>query len=119
MTELKIKPSVCSEERIECGIVLKLWIDEYIVFFKGHFSNFQILPGVTQIDWAYHYGTTLLEAPLVFKGMEVIKFFKPITPGMEVELTLKWRAEKQKLEFFFQSLKGKHSSGRILLAEDA
>ncbi|MDA7618197.1 3-hydroxyacyl-ACP dehydratase [Verrucomicrobia bacterium] len=119
MTELKTKPSVFSEERIEDGIVLKLWIDEYIVFFRGHFSNFQILPGVTQIDWAHYYGTTLLEVPIVFKGMEVIKFFKPITPNMEIELTLKWRADKQKLDFFFQSLKGKHSSGRILLAEKA
>ena len=117
MTGIKFKPSVFSEQRFDDGILLKLWIDEHIVFFRGHFSNFQILPGVTQIDWAYQYGTTLLETPLGFKGMEVIKFFKPITPNAEVELTLKWRADNRKLDFIFQSLKGKHSSGRILLAE--
>jgi 3-hydroxymyristoyl/3-hydroxydecanoyl-(acyl carrier protein) dehydratase len=118
MTELKLKPTILSEDPIEGGIVLTLRVDEDITYFQGHFSTYPLLPGVTQIDWAYHYGTTRLNTPAVFKGMEVIKFFKPITPDSTVELTLKWNAEKQKLAFIFQSSEGKHSSGRIQLAEE-
>lgn len=117
MPDSKHKPEILSQEATENGVVLTLRVDEDIAYFQGHFSIYKLLPGITQIDWAYHYGTMLLPAPPVFNGLEVIKFYNPITPGSTVELTLKWKAERQKLEFVFQSEDGKHSSGRILLSE--
>ena len=116
MTEAKFKPAILSKEPIENGVVLTLRIDEDITYFEGHFSTFQLLPGVTQIHWAVDYGQEFLATPPIFKGMEVIKFFKPITPGSTVELTLKWNSDKQKLLFAYNSAEGKHSSGRIRLA---
>lgn len=115
--EPKLKPTIISEERSENGIILKMRVDEDIEYFKGHFNSFQLLPGVAQVDWAVHYGTTMLNTPTVFQGMEVIKFFKPLQPGSEVELELTWKADKQKLQFLFLSSEGKYSSGRILLSE--
>ena len=115
MTEPKLKPAILSEKPIENGVVLTLRIDEDIAYFEGHFSTFKLLPGVTQIHWAVDYGQEFLATPPIFKGMEVIKFFKPITPGSTVELTLTWKPEKQKLLFAYNSAEGKHSSGRIRL----
>ncbi len=113
---LKLKPTLLAQEADESQIRLTLRIDADITYFEGHFTQFQLLPGVTQIDWAVEYGREFLDTPPIFKGMEVIKFFKPITPGNLVELTLQWDAEKQKLKFAYCSEAGKHSSGRILLA---
>jgi 3-hydroxymyristoyl/3-hydroxydecanoyl-(acyl carrier protein) dehydratase len=119
MTEPKLKPTVLAEEATDDGLVLTLQVDEDIIYFQGHFATYPLLPGVTQIDWAYHYGTTRLKIPTIFQGMEVIKFFKPISPGSTLELRLNWNENTQKLNFTFQSSEGKHSSGRILLAEEA
>lgn len=117
MNDLKLKPEILAQEPFDGGIVLTLRISDDITYFKGHFSSYPLLPGVTQIDWAYHYGTTRLNVPPIFQGMEVIKFYKPIPPNSIVDLKLKWNAGKERLEFIFQSAEGKYSSGRILLAE--
>ena len=114
---MKRKPSILDQQPLENGVLLTLKVDGDIVDFEGHFPGYPLLPGVTQIDWAYHYGRTVLNTPEIFQGMEVIKFFKPIAPNSTVELRLCWRNEKKKLEFTFQSPEGKHSSGRILLVE--
>lgn len=115
MNTIKLKPTVISQELGDNSVVLTLKIDGNITYFKGHFSTFKILPGITQIDWATYYGQEILGVPSEFKGMEVIKFFKPILPDDIVELSLTWHIEKQKLQFTYSSEKGKHASGRIRL----
>jgi hypothetical protein len=46
--------------------------------------------------------------------MEVIKFIKPILPGVELNLQLDWQADKGKLTFSYKMNDEIVSSGRIL-----
>jgi 3-hydroxymyristoyl/3-hydroxydecanoyl-(acyl carrier protein) dehydratase len=94
---------------------LTLQIDAQIADFEGHFSEYPLLPGVTQIDWAIFYGKQLLNSGSRFAGMEVIKFQEPILPGTVVLLSLTWDKDKQKLHFSYSSDHAQHSSGRIKL----
>lgn len=96
-------------------VILTLQLDAEITDFEGHFPDYPLLPGVTQIDWAIFYGKKLLNTGTRFAGMEVIKFQEPILPSSIVLLTLTWDAEKEKLHFSYSSKASQHSSGRIKL----
>ncbi len=111
----KRKPTILDQQISEHHATLTLRVDADIVDFTGHFTQFPLLPGVSQIDWAVFYGQTLLHAAPMFVGMEVIKFQEPITPGMVVTLKLEWVEDKQKLYFSYKSDTATHSSGRIKL----
>ncbi|WP_407676560.1 ApeI family dehydratase [Photobacterium obscurum] len=117
----KRKPTIIDQQINDSTAVLTLKVDADIVDFQGHFPSYPLLPGVTQVDWAVHYGKTLLNAHCEFGGMDAIKFQEPILPDSIIELSLTWFAEKEKLHFSYTSVKeGKpepvtHSSGRIKL----
>lgn len=103
----------------QLSVLIGMRVDEDILDFTGHFPNFPLLPGVTQIDWAMHYAQHYLNMNAEFKGMEVLKFQEPILPNMVIELELKWDIEKSKLYFTYRSHQGdavsSHASGRIVL----
>jgi len=109
------KPTILKQQQgIE--LLLTLLIDPELTDLQGHFPEFPILPGVTQIDWAIYYGKKLLNCPQRFAGMEVIKFKEPILPNSEVLLKLKWDQQKEKLYFTYSGQDNKqYSSGRIKL----
>lgn len=109
------KATIIEQQITADKAVLTLQIDAAIADFEGHFPDYPLLPGVTQIDWAIYYGKKLLNAGDRFAGMEVIKFQEPILPGSTVLLTLTWDSEKQKLHFAYSSSASQHSSGRIKL----
>lgn len=112
----QFKPTIIKQEKIDNEISLLLQIDPEIAYFSGHFDDYPILPGVVQLDWAIHYGKTLLDCGHHFMGMEVIKFQQPIFPNTELLLTLRWDNDKQKLYFSYTSGENNsHSSGRIKL----
>ncbi|WP_407333226.1 3-hydroxyacyl-ACP dehydratase [Enterovibrio sp. 27052020O] len=111
------KPTVISADITENSATLTLKIDRALEDFKGHFPQYSILPGVTQIDLAVNYAREYFGLTGSFGGMEVIKFQEPILPDMTVTLSLTWDAEKQKLYFRYDSGQSAHSSGRMLLSE--
>ncbi|WP_063658295.1 hypothetical protein [Aliivibrio fischeri] len=121
---IKRKPSILTTKDISVNeaqpsVLICMRVDDDILDFTGHFPNYPLLPGVTQVDWAIHYAKHYLNTHSNFKGMEVLKFQEPILPNMEVELELKWDIEKSKLYFTYRSNKGdtvsNHASGRIVL----
>ncbi|MCK6264367.1 3-hydroxyacyl-ACP dehydratase [Vibrio sp. ZSDE26] len=115
----KRKPTILSTETIYPTASIVFQADADILDFSGHFNNFPILPGVTQIDWALHFAVELLKTPSAFKGMEVIKFQEPILPDSTLCLSLSWDEEKQKLTFKYSSTREQddiiHSSGKMKL----
>lgn len=110
-------PPIIQQRATNTGIVLLLDLLPALVVFDGHFPELPILPGVAQLEWAVHFGHTLLGAPTEFLGMNAIKFQKITPPGSQVELVLEYLPEKQLLQFCYQSPAGQHSSGRIRLGE--
>lgn len=112
---LQRKATIIDQKINANNAVLTLRVDAEIADFEGHFPDYLLLPGVTQIDWAIYYGKNLLNSGTRFAGMEVIKFQHPIFPNNIVLLTLTWDAQKQKLHFSYNSDAGSHSSGRIRL----
>ena len=115
----KRKPTLLKAQTVNDQVTLSFKVDADLLDFRGHFTHFPLLPGVTQIDWALHYAIRYLNTPEKFKGMEVIKFQEPILPNAEVTLDLNWDSDKQKLAFKYSSQQAQrlviHSSGKMKL----
>jgi 3-hydroxymyristoyl/3-hydroxydecanoyl-(acyl carrier protein) dehydratase len=103
----------CKITTNEVTLTLKLMPE--LFWFKGHFPAQAILPGVAQIDLVMHYAKTKLQIDLPFKGMDVVKFQRPLFPDETIELTVSWQPENQKLSFQYLVDGTPASSGRIAL----
>lgn len=97
--------------------VLHIETPESLPYFKGHFPEKAILPGVAQIEWALQFGRELFTLPPEFLRLEAVKFQQLIVPGTRLTLELTWTQAKGSLQFKFTSEAGTHGSGRILLGE--
>ncbi|MBM7456136.1 acyl-coenzyme A synthetase/AMP-(fatty) acid ligase [Oceanisphaera litoralis] len=106
-------PDIVSQTGSEQMAELELKVSAKLVYFDGHFTDNPILPGITQVHWAAHYGRKLLGVDGAFCRLEVAKFQQVIFPEAVVTLKLDYQAEKQKLVFCYFSDKGVHASGRI------
>lgn len=110
-----MKPKYKILERNSKRIILELNIPENLHYFKGHFDNHPILPGVVQIDWVMAYSRKYLSVSGDMIRMEAVKFSKLIEPDYLVRLILQFNSEKRNISFSYESELGKHSSGRIVL----
>ena len=113
----KRKPTIVSANVEAHQCCLELNIDADITDFQGHFADFPLLPGVTQIEWVMEYAQHYLAVEGLFLGMEVMKFQEPIRPKDNVSLVIEWQADKHKLVFKYYSKQAHedvvYSSGKI------
>ncbi|MBS0975225.1 3-hydroxyacyl-ACP dehydratase FabZ family protein [Serratia rubidaea] len=86
-----------------------------LAWFRGHFPQHPILPGVAQVNWAMQFAAALLPIEGDFSGMEVLKFQRPILPLETVTLALEWQPARQKLLFSYCFGEVIASSGKIAL----
>ena len=92
---------------------LNLVIPEALLYFRGHFPGFAILPGVVQLNWAIQYGTQYFALGAVFPSTIRIKFRKPIRPNHRVTLSLKYVRSLNRIQFDYTDGDGACSSGQI------
>ena len=110
-----LEPELLSQQQQDDEWRLELVIPPDLAYFSGHFPQSPVLPGVVQVDWALSLGQRLLDLPMRFAGMEVLKFQQLIHPGDHVWLTLRFDAERSKLYFTYRNADAACSSGRIML----
>ncbi len=98
-------------------VAVALHVGSQIDYFTGHFPQAPILAGVVQLDWAIHFGFKHLDlCQAAVKNVEVLKFQVVIQPEDRVNLMLVKKSD-HKFTFKYESEKGVHSSGRIVLEE--
>lgn len=95
----------------------ELRVPEDSVFFDGHFPNNPILPGVAQIQWADHYGQSLLPVQGNLIGMEVIKFKNVIMPGDQIWFDFSYSTQRHKVTFSIYAGDTVYSSGRLVYSQ--
>ena len=109
----KFPESVFCQQTDAHKVLLRFKVDADLFWFQGHFPVQAILPGVTQIHWAIHYAYAYLNIDGVFAGMERIKFQQPIYPDEEIQLSLVWAPEAQKLSYEYAQGDTIKSHGKI------
>ena len=108
-------PEILEQAETEGEWNLQLSVPPDLTYFSGHFPKAPVLPGVVQVEWALNLGRQLLNLPGAFAGMEVLKFQQLVRPGDEIQLHLRFDAERGKLYFAYRNDTATCSSGRILL----
>ena len=111
-SEIK-NPEVISVTRSEDQIALSLMIPATLLYFRGHFPNFPILPGIVQLDWAVQYSREHFDLGAISPTTIRIKFRKPIRPNHRVNLSLKHLRARNSVEFSYTDAEGACSSGQI------
>ncbi|MFJ4606672.1 AMP-binding protein [Pseudomonas atacamensis] len=108
-------PEVLEQSTSDGEWSLQLSVPPDLAYFSGHFPKAPVLPGVVQVEWALNLGRQLLKLDGGFAGMEVLKFQQLVRPGDEIQLHLRFDAERGKLYFAYRNDTATCSSGRILL----
>ncbi|MDN4502131.1 thioester dehydrase [Alteromonadaceae bacterium BrNp21-10] len=108
-------PEIINVNCMDGGCNIKMQLSPDLIWFKGHFPDTPVLPGVVQLDWAINMAKTYLNLGdnIKISDLEVLKFKQLILPNQQIELTLQHKST-HKFTFSYTSERGQHSSGRIV-----
>ncbi|MGH7878342.1 MAG: thioester dehydrase [Candidatus Binataceae bacterium] len=106
-------PEIVEVTRSGEQAALRLVIPEALLYFRGHFPGFAILPGVVQLDWAIGYCREYFALGSASAATLQIKFRQPIRPNHRVTLRLKHSPARNRVEFDYSDADGACSSGHI------
>lgn len=110
-------PTFLSCEARENTVVIGLNIHSELEYFRGHFPEQSVVPGVVQIHWASELAKLLFMVD-GFQALKGSKFSGMLLPGEEVVLTLKYKMEKQLVLFNYAVEDRKISNGQIQFAQE-
>jgi len=95
---------------------LKLKIPKNLIYCDGHFEGYPLVPGVTQVHWAAEFIKDLLPSIFKITAIESLKFHKPLLPGKNCCLELKYSTDNQKVSFRFDAEHQKMTSGQFIIS---
>ena len=116
MTELTKHPTVIKLLSQQAHQVsLSLHIPKTLVFFQGHFTDFPVLPGIAQIDFAIDYACKYLGVlPQQIMQCKNVKFTRIISPDTSLQLDIE--IKNHRLLFSYLHTDGtKYASGKLPL----
>ncbi|OOF70733.1 AMP-binding enzyme [Rodentibacter caecimuris] len=83
-------------------------------YFKGHFVNFPLVPGVVELQWVIDSIPLLIKSEFNIERVENLKFQQFLRPNDEVQLILNWDNAKQRVKFQLKNDIGICASGLII-----
>ena len=103
-----------AQERDATHATLLITVARSCPYFEGHFPNFPILPGVTQLDWADRLARQLFPGRGRLAGVKTLNFMQPVFPNSTVVLDLTLRDDGS-VDFAYASTSDEpHAKGRLL-----
>ena len=90
-----IEPVVENIERTESSWSADFTFDPNAPYFKGHFPNLAVLPGVVQLGIAHHFAQAFLRRDFAIGCVKKMKFSHPILPGERIRFTLEKRSDTE------------------------
>jgi hypothetical protein len=106
---LEDRPGVNRRERL-------LKIPEDLECLAGHFPGFPVVPGVAQIGWVLDAARDVLGGLTTLRGIEALKFKRPLRPADVVHLSVEVSPDRGTLDFRLWDDASLVSSGRVRLA---
>ncbi|NND00083.1 MAG: thioester dehydrase [Gammaproteobacteria bacterium] len=88
-------------------------VNHQLGYFKGHFPEQAVLPGVVQVHWTGELARRLFNSS-GFTGLRKVKFKQPILPGTRVTLSLDFESGSGTLNFRFHHAEKVFSSGVMM-----
>jgi len=93
---------------------ISLEVPERLVFLEGHFDDFPLVPGVVMVQWAIEQARACFGPCHGFRGVERLKFQRPLWPGTRCTLQLEYKDGT--IIFRLASRQAQHAAGRLRFA---
>lgn len=112
-----IAPEIVDRMVADGLTMIRMRLQPTLFWFRGHFDDFPVLPGVVQISWAIRFALDAfgLDAPVT--RIEALKFFRVMQVGASASLTLSFDPSRRLVLFNYADESKLYSSGRLILAE--
>ena len=110
-----VEPIVGNVVQTETSWSADFTFDPNAPYFKGHFPNFAILPGVVQLGIAHRFAQVFLRRDLAIGCVKKMKFSRPILPGERIRFTVEKRSEAE-LAYMYAKDDAICSSGTMVVA---
>lgn len=107
-------PPLANRQDIPGGCRLLFRVPSESVYFDGHFPSEPVLAGAVQVLWAQQFAADLLDLEGDFHAMQSLKFKKLVFPLEELTLSLQYDRQSGRLDFNYDSSRGRHSQGTVL-----
>ena len=91
----------------------ELDISEDLIWFKGHFPGYPVLPGVVQLRWAVELADESFGVGIGPREVMRLKFKSVIVPPLRVELTLR-QTGCGEVQFAYASKGHDYSQGKLI-----
>jgi 3-hydroxymyristoyl/3-hydroxydecanoyl-(acyl carrier protein) dehydratase len=117
VSDAPTEPVIVSAQHDGDRARIEMLVPRELFYFRGHFPNFPVLPGIVQTHWAIAHARRLfgLEAAEIV-GLQV-KFKRPIGPEQRIQLDLAFARERARLSFEYRDGSTICSSGVISLSD--
>lgn len=106
-------PEILHKNINENKAILDIFIPKELFYFKGHFPENPILPGITQLHWAVHYAKNCFNISGIITRCPIIKFTDLIQPEMNLTLTLEIFPIDSYILYEYKSDEQTYSTGRL------
>ena len=90
-----VEPAVENVVQTESSWAADFIFDPSAPYFKGHFPNFAVLPGVVQLGVAHHFAEVFLRREFSIGAVKKMKFTRPILPGERIRFTVEKRSDAE------------------------
>lgn len=107
------EPAWLGQREILDGWVLELQVPANLLYFRGHFPDFPILPGVAQLHWAVREAQQRFAYTGAPSALQAVKFHQVVEPEQQLELTLTHNPARRSVSYRYESDRGLHASGRL------
>lgn len=106
-----------ADSAVKNTLVFKGIVPLDLIYFKGHFTNFPLVPGVVELQWAIAKIPELLGRSIEIERIDNLKYQQFLRPNDEVELTLTWDEAKKRVKFQLKSNNEPCASGLVIFTQ--
>ena len=99
-------------------IRIRVDVSQGLCWFRGHFPNQPVLPGVVQLHWAVIIVQACFGFSAVPTEIKRLKFKKIVTPPQVLELSVSCKSASE-AQFAFFTGSEQNSEGRLVFADTA
>jgi 3-hydroxymyristoyl/3-hydroxydecanoyl-(acyl carrier protein) dehydratase len=108
-----IEPVLVDARHDDSTVHLELLMPDDLLYFRGHFPSFPVLPGIVQTHWAVMYARRYLPVGTADVIGVQVKFKRVIGPKMRIGLDLAYARDRRRLAFEYREADRPCSSGTI------
>jgi 3-hydroxymyristoyl/3-hydroxydecanoyl-(acyl carrier protein) dehydratase len=110
------EPDLLAIRHGDSAVELELELSPDLVYFRGHFPNFPVLPGIVQLHWTVCYARRFFAVGSAPVRSVKVKFRNVIAPSERLTLALRDQGEGRRIVFEYRGAGGMRSSGQVTFA---